>query len=475
MSTTDAGVDDSDQQLASTFAAQMSLQQNGGGAHSDNGGGPPGFVNRSNGEHNDSKSQQGRSRSYNRLVEAVGEGLASNIEDSYAGGNLVNGAYRVGSDAGGLLFSSRGPSQGLGTDLYQQHGGGGELDNFQRQSRYAARRLPRSSSNDIDGITTSLEHLGQFSGRQFVLSNHHDVATTSSMHGGQSGMYSTLDGNGDLSGRIFSQTSIGDGGNDFDGMKSVGIESYVNNTNPNVGLLVKEPFGNDVEDDRLGRLQTGSSGVQINNGSGGIYGSNFGGGGMQGAVLKYMQERDGGRGSGTGSAPPNFDVVAPNAAIDPFQNRRVKQTREEADLFTKQSTEVQLAPFLRNPGPGVKPSRCLAILLNCRPTVEKSIRVVCEGFGNLEYFRSEFAVSRGVIFLSYVNLQSAQYAANHLASRLMDQTLVEPRIRFCTEAMGVDETRLLITTNHDIYSPNSNLLLDETTLNQILSSYGKVS
>ena len=430
--------------------------------------GPPGFGN----------EQQMRSKSFNKLAEAVGEGLANTMD---APDDIAGAAGFVGS-AQSLMGLN------LAGDLF--NGGstvGGEMNNFQRQSRHAASRLKGKATglnySNLEHHHPNLESYGResSSSQNFALNSQNINGLMTNINaGGSVGDSTTAFSNSSVSLRGTKMTYQMDLNHSLNHSNTLGIDSSKINSSiyaeshPQVGLCVNEPVFNSNIENRSGLSSLNSNEIS---GSGALASN------MDKGILDYMHMRDFSlRGSGTGSAPPDFDKE-PSDILLHQQDQQIHLKkhsssggRNGASIYNaNQTTEAQLAPFLRNPGPDVKPGRCLAILLHCKPSVEKMIRSVCESFGGLEYFRSEFAVSKGVIFLQYFNLQHAQNAAQYLASRLLlSQTLVEPRIRYCTEISGTDETRLLISIDHEYYSGNNqNASLDETVLSQILSSYGK--
>mmetsp|Transcript_9655 Transcript_9655/g.14368 ORF Transcript_9655/g.14368 Transcript_9655/m.14368 type:complete len:894 (+) Transcript_9655:218-2899(+) len=409
---------------------------------------PPGFVNGNNagsavdntaGQVVDGAGGAGapgkRSKSFKNLAEFVGEGLAESMDDfDFSHNNQHMFRTSSANDDTNLLSalhnSNRGPVSG-------------ELNNFQRQSRHAANRLIGKTNY------SSLEH--QYD--QHLTSN----ATTSHLSHGANFLDRTPQTRGSAGPGDSSQHSYSSAGGGANG----GV----------TGTSLLRSNSNNLSSSSSLKLRTGSHllGLKVDEpafmGAGAKQQHTNQNMNMDAGILAYMQSRDSGRLSGTGSAPPDVDKIF------------VQQ--HEHTHPNNQTTESQLMPYLRSPdNPLTKPSRCLAILLNCKPGLSKTIRNVCESFGGLEYFRSEF-ISRGVIFLSYFNLIHAQTAAVHLPAHLLSHTLMEPRVRYCSEINGVDETRLLISSAEneygDIYANSArDLPLDEGILTQILSTYGKI-
>ena len=127
----------------------------------------------------------------------------------------------------------------------------------------------------------------------------------------------------------------------------------------------------------------------------------------------------------------------------------------------------------------VEPSRCLVILRATALPIPE-IRSICETFGVVELFRSDFA-ERGVIFVSYYDMRSAQYAALELESMLRRRDATsgarnrgtndsnEIAVYYCVpldSSTQTDESRLILA---DIPQ-----YVDENSLLPMLSSYGAV-
>jgi hypothetical protein len=139
--------------------------------------------------------------------------------------------------------------------------------------------------------------------------------------------------------------------------------------------------------------------------------------------------------------------------------------------FSARQAEAELRPFLwdinRN-----KPSRTLAIL-HVSWLRAPDVRSSCEGFGVLESFRADFS-SRGIYFVSYYDIRSAQYAALELQSILQRQSLAqrsseEVIVRCClplNSSSQFDEGQILIHSLPPEYN--------EHNLAAMLSSFGAV-
>jgi hypothetical protein len=162
------------------------------------------------------------------------------------------------------------------------------------------------------------------------------------------------------------------------------------------------------------------------------------------------------------------------------------------------ATEKELVSYLRDtlqggsqygsgPVPTAHPSRGLCILASGLPPSSDEantlnpaeVRSVCESFGTLDTFRSDFWNSRRVVFLSYFDLRCAQRAASGLLRALL--RLVEsacPRhvlstaqfkVKYCLPLQAsspTDESTMLISN----LPPH----VDEHGLASFMESYGGV-
>jgi RNA recognition motif-containing protein len=140
--------------------------------------------------------------------------------------------------------------------------------------------------------------------------------------------------------------------------------------------------------------------------------------------------------------------------------------------FSARQAENELRPFLWNVNRN-KPSRTLAIL-HVSWLRAPDIRSSCEAFGVLETFRADFS-SRGIYFLSYYDIRSAQYAAVELQSILQRMSLAqrsneEVLVRNClplNSSSQFDESQFIIRDLPPEYN--------EHNLTALLSSFGAVS
>jgi hypothetical protein len=134
----------------------------------------------------------------------------------------------------------------------------------------------------------------------------------------------------------------------------------------------------------------------------------------------------------------------------------------------QEEAEEELRPFIWD----VRhhdPSRALAIM--CTASLSASdVRSVCESYGAVESFRSDF-VERGVCFVSYYDMRCAQYAAMELQPRL--QTLGPSaegvRVQFCVPLNSSSQNDDSLVVLMDVPTE-----LNIESLASMLSSYGAV-
>lgn len=119
-----------------------------------------------------------------------------------------------------------------------------------------------------------------------------------------------------------------------------------------------------------------------------------------------------------------------------------------------------------------QPSRTLAILHASYLRVP-DVRSACESFGVIDNFRAEFA-TRGIFFVSYFDIRSAQYAALELQGILQRAAIMQGSnedvlVRYCLpldSSKQFDESRILVT---DLPSE-----IGEAALEAMMSSFGAV-
>jgi hypothetical protein len=163
------------------------------------------------------------------------------------------------------------------------------------------------------------------------------------------------------------------------------------------------------------------------------------------------------------SKPSGFDGAdALSAMSDPLEN---------ASQLSSRQCITELQPFLWGVGQ-VKASRTIAIY-NATALRAPEVRSACENYGVLETFRADF-VSRGIYFASFLDIRSAQYAAQELQASLQRVALMhggseEVMIRYCiplNSSTQFDESQILISDLPDD--------ANESALVSMLSSYGSI-
>jgi RNA recognition motif 2/RNA recognition motif. (a.k.a. RRM, RBD, or RNP domain) len=144
-----------------------------------------------------------------------------------------------------------------------------------------------------------------------------------------------------------------------------------------------------------------------------------------------------------------------------------------ASEFSSRQADLDIQPFCWDTHTSKYVSRTLVVLHVSWLRVP-DVRSACETFGVLESFRADFA-SRGIFFVSYYDIRSAQYASVELQSILqrlsvMQRSSDEVVVKFCvslSSSSQFDDSHLVIYN----LSPHE---MKEATLMPLLSSYGAV-
>lgn len=145
---------------------------------------------------------------------------------------------------------------------------------------------------------------------------------------------------------------------------------------------------------------------------------------------------------------------------------------EPVTELSPRQAENELMPFLWDDRATTKASRTLS-LLHCSWLRAADVRQECERFGILEGFRADFS-SRGIFFISYVDIRSAQYAMKDLQDNLQRKTVMqggseEVLVKYClsmSAASQTDDSRIVFSgLPYDV---------NEFGLNEMLSSFGSV-
>ncbi|KAL7481287.1 hypothetical protein ACHAW6_006976 [Cyclotella cf. meneghiniana] len=163
------------------------------------------------------------------------------------------------------------------------------------------------------------------------------------------------------------------------------------------------------------------------------------------------------------------------ASHAPNHSARVNPEQKERERAAVEA----LAPFLRDPPQNQKgssssnsSSRGVAILYASMLHIP-DVRSTCEAFGALESFRSDFAETKGVYFVTFYDLRSARLAVSELPKALNQMVSSSSddkiEVKYCVpsnSSSATDESMLLL----------SNLpgTIDEQDLSHSMSSFGEI-
>ena len=149
-------------------------------------------------------------------------------------------------------------------------------------------------------------------------------------------------------------------------------------------------------------------------------------------------------------------------------NFETRSVQSGGDISLHSATEAELDPFLWDVN-HAEPSRTIAILRAGNFTVQ-DVRSICEAFGVLELFRTDFA-DRGIILVGYYDIRSAQYAATELKQRLrrLSSFAVDVEVKFCVPLNSSSTHDESIIVLSDL--PHN---LTERALMSMLTSYGSI-
>lgn len=147
----------------------------------------------------------------------------------------------------------------------------------------------------------------------------------------------------------------------------------------------------------------------------------------------------------------------------------VEESRGFETASPSVDVETELRPFTWDTNHH-EPSRTIVIIMNASiPSNE--VGSLCESFGAIETFRSEFLNRIGVVFVSYFDMRCAQFAAMQLSARLQRMTAGSGviRVKFCAplnSSSQNDESMIVINDlPHQIGVEN---------LGSMLSSFGAI-
>lgn len=176
--------------------------------------------------------------------------------------------------------------------------------------------------------------------------------------------------------------------------------------------------------------------------------------------------------SGMWTGAREFTPAAMQHPAESYNGDALSATSSISDsgpVISSAQAESELRPFLWDIGRN-RPGRTLAILRVSWLRVP-DVRSSCESFGVLESFRADF-FSKGICFVSYYDIRSAEYAAVELQSILQRMLVAqgsneEVMVRYClplNASSQFDESQIMF---HDLPADHTS-----HTLSEFLTSYG---
>lgn len=373
-----------------------------------------------------------RSESYTNLAAALGSGLVESMEDATRA-DLHNTSTTTRQATTVSTPSSAGPVL-----LDSFFNPGNDLA-YERHKRHAASRLLGTSSPG------SYKHRSQEPG--FLFGGTFD--NPSSLMGG---------GNGNKAAGVSSLQAAAtaayphdpnappfrpshETSSSFDGPSNGRFESKSKlNVTKDLGLTVIEP----AESPFRGRPGNGASpnlsDWNQNESDDGTFDITRG--------IRHMRTSDGGRGPRSGSRSPI-------------------RTPGSYDAGTTDATE-DLRPFTWDINHH-EPSRTL-VVLGAFAVNPNDVRSICESFGVIESFRSDF-VDRGIVLVSFFDMRCAQFAAMQLPVKLprMVPGADRVQVKFCVPLNSSAQNDESLVVINDL---PAHISVDD--LAQILSSFGAI-
>lgn len=170
------------------------------------------------------------------------------------------------------------------------------------------------------------------------------------------------------------------------------------------------------------------------------------------------------------SRAPSTEIERDMQALALEDARRSPFSSSPTEMSQHRS-EMELHPFIWDVR-GTEPSRALVILRASSLHIP-DVRSTCEAFGVLDTFRSDFS-ERGIIFVGYYDIRSAQYAALELEACLKRLAMSERgdsdvRVQYCVplnSSSARDDSVIVISD-----APPG---ISEESMTSILSSYGAI-
>ena len=398
--------------------------------------------------------------------------------------------------------------------------GGGEMDNFARQSRHTASRLGRSSAGSmgLDARYSSATGTAVLPPRMVIPQDTPEPSDSGAVIGQPHLQHPSYTASlGARSTASTADLTPHDSGT-VSGKNSPHIVHYAHQLGAPVGVTVTEPASGQNTPQLIALMhgQHRDASPAINSQNGHVVLSHHGGrvsappsivvDGSQAKRLGDLSRPD------VIPAPSQYPSATESSSTTPstvdYQNLSREQSPHPSmlpphpqsygapavDRARMVQAEVELEPFLwdvfggdgpepsppasRTPSPMNKTSRGLAILHAAHLYIP-DVRSTCEAFGALMSFRTEFCKSRGVIFVSYHDLRSARYAAVELKECL--KRLATPR-GIAGDKYGDILVQYCVPLNASSASDESVLVVgnlpsnfdSEQELSNFMNSYGAV-
>jgi len=370
----------------------------------------------------------GRSSSFNNLAAALGSGLAESMEDATRGDHKGGGEAAVATP--GLTDNFFNPANDL---------------TYERHKRHAASRL--LGVNTEGSSSHKSPEAGSLFGSAFDKGNN----TSGGLYGARDGHTSSLAAAAaaaslphDPNAPVF-RPSYDPKSSAYDGNKGRGDNKSRLPVTKDLGLTVMEPSDSPFRG-RPGDYSFDSAAGKTS--GDGMYG-------IERGMQNLWSEPGGVARSGSRSpARPDGAAVAVGGANQQFETP--VDAAEELRGFTWDINHHE-------------PSRTLAILraLTIPPN---EIRSLCESFGVVEAFRSDF-LDRGVVFVSFFDMRCAQFAAMQLPTRLqrMGPGSERVQVKFCVPLNSSSQNDESLVVINDLPPQVS-----ADNLAQMLSSFGAI-
>lgn len=370
----------------------------------------------SNERANAPRDDKGRTASFKSLEAVLGSGLAESMEDA------TRGEPKGGFITDNFLFSTE-------NDL-----------SYKRHSRHTSRRAPKEGSEP--------SHKGTEAGPLFASNASHPLF-------GEYPKDSSKQDQDRNTAPGFPTTFLGDATDRMGGFRSSydapksSASSYDGNgnglnsrlpTTKDLGLTVMEPSD-------FGGLGLSDKDTSRRNNDGAYE--------IQRDMEKLWSNKEKGVNQRTDYTPKHSDSVGGSSAGDVGHD-------------AKMEAEEDLRPFTWDVRHH-EASRTLAIS-RASSTSSNELRSLCSRFGDVDNFRSDFS-NRGVYFVTYYDMRTAQYAAMELQKRLQRSETgdIRPLVQFCVPLNSSSQNDDSLVVLNDVP-----MNMQGEKLTSMLSSYGAV-